>query len=60
MVLDVGSVSLNQYLAKYGEGVAPILASCMVNGTSCIFLLFRGQYNVPLRTGRQQLIPVIF
>lgn len=24
------------------------------------FLLFRGQYNVPLRTGRQQLIPVIF
>ena len=30
------------------------------NRTSCIFLLFRGQYNVPLRTGRQQLIPVIF
>lgn len=31
MVLDVGSISLNQYLAKYREGVAPILASCMVN-----------------------------
>lgn len=31
MVLDVGSISLNQYLAKYREGVAAILASCMVN-----------------------------
>ena len=31
-----------------------------VQATSCIFLLFRGQYNVPLRTGRQQLTPVIF
>ena len=27
---------------------------------AAFFLLFRGQYNVPLRTGRQQLIPVIF
>lgn len=31
MVLDVGSISLNQYLAKYREGVVAILASCMVN-----------------------------
>lgn len=31
MVLDVGSISLNQCLAKYREGVAPLLASCMVN-----------------------------
>lgn len=31
MVFDVGSSSLNQYLAKYGEGIVAILASCMVN-----------------------------
>ena len=32
MVLDVGSISLNQCLAKYREGVVAFLASCMVNG----------------------------
>lgn len=41
-----------------------VLQKCIIvsycNRTSCIFLLFRGQHNVPLRTGRQQLIPVIF
>lgn len=31
MVLDVGSSSLNQYLAKYREGVVALLASCIVN-----------------------------
>lgn len=31
MVLDVGSISLNQCLAKYREGVVAILDSCMVN-----------------------------
>lgn len=33
MVLDVGSISLNQCLAKYREGVVVILASCMVCAT---------------------------
>ena len=32
----------------------------IVTVQAAFFLLFRGQYNVPLRTGRQQLIPVIF
>ena len=31
MVLDVGSISLNQCLAKCWESVVAILASCMVN-----------------------------
>lgn len=31
MVLDVGSISLNQCLAKCRESVVAILASCMVN-----------------------------
>ena len=32
----------------------------IVTVQAAFFLLFRGQYNVPLRTGRQQLLPVIF
>ena len=32
----------------------------IVTVQAAFFLLFRGQYNVSLRTGRQQLIPVIF
>ena len=51
MVLDVGSVSLNQCLAKYREGIAVILASCMVcNSVVLQFVLPRS----PLLLFRQR------